>query len=360
MTGLLDSLNDFANSTLFEVRVTPAAGRGVFALQDIPRNTTLLATSAIASATIYSEYVKEVCAQCFAYDRGKTWKIRDHAIGVVFCSLKCEAEWREETVMDAGSARAKIQQLLRKSRKSGTLQAETAPGLNYKPSPAEVDSKWNATEVLADLIRACRASPAPTKAMRRALEVAQQPCFVDDGLVWYLLEGCILATRNTESWTVVEQLANDDEPYNGLDLARHIQAYTLLLATVPLGLLPTIQQAAIRSLQSHSTHNVFGLRSLDEGGEEGDAGSECFGYGLWPAASFWNHSCMPNLQKRRCGRTWRFWTLRDIRKGEELCITYLGGDERDLTTTERRQKLRESWGFQCACDLCARSQHGDA
>ena len=208
---------------------------------------------------------------------------------------------------------------------------------------------------MAEEIRAYRTTSEPTKKQRRTLQAVQDKFkeFQDPYLMWYMLEGLVNPISNPVNWTCLEQLIADASTYKEVgNMMRNTEAYLMLLAVVPETLLPWITESAVRSLHAHSSHNVFGLRALDEGGEEGDSGSECFGYGLWPHASYWNHSCAPNVQKQRSGRTWKFWANRDILKDEELCISYLGGDERSLDDIERRAQLKETWGFECGCSKC--------
>ncbi|KAB8801883.1 hypothetical protein FH972_026705 [Carpinus fangiana] len=342
MLAAPEASNGFPRSSLFEVRASAASGRGVFALQDIPRNTTLFETSLTASHVIYNDYIKEVCAQCFAYDRGRTLKVRDSAKGLAFCSNACSEEWKREAAPDAESAREEIQKLLLK--KKSVVSADVVLGNDRRPTGEEVNALWHASEEAAELIRACRMSSIPSKAMRRAWQTARSSHCADPSIVWYMFEGCMQAARSPEAWANVELLANDEQPYTYGDLTNHIQAYTFLLTAIPGGIASNFTQTFVRSLHSHSVHNIFGIRSLDEGGEEGDAGSECFGYGLWPLASYWNHSCAPNMKKQRAGKTWTFSASRDIVVGEELCITYLGGDEKHLPSEDRKKLLKHSWG----------------
>jgi hypothetical protein len=73
--------------------------------------------------------------------------------------------------------------------------------------------------------------------------------------------------------------------------------------------------------------------------------------GIFPTISRINHSCRPNTQ-----HTWNRSTeretihaIRDIKKGEEITISYsLGGPSQS-----RRQHLKENFGFDCTCDLCS-------
>lgn len=81
------------------------------------------------------------------------------------------------------------------------------------------------------------------------------------------------------------------------------------------------------------------------------------GWAIYPTASYFNHSCRPNINKRRIGSAWEFTTAESLPEGEQCCISYLGGDEKELTVTERRQRLKEAWGFTCMCQRC---QHEEA
>jgi hypothetical protein len=72
---------------------------------------------------------------------------------------------------------------------------------------------------------------------------------------------------------------------------------------------------------------------------------------LFYLGSYFNHSCYPNvcftyndaIQKET------FHTLRDIKQGEELTISYIPIAKLDLT---RRQFQLKEWGFDCQCISC--------
>ncbi|KAK4939070.1 Histone-lysine N-methyltransferase set-6 [Elasticomyces elasticus] len=339
------------SSDYFEVKDTATSGRGVFALKDIKQGTPLLSTSTIAASAIYKNYQKEVCAQCFAYNRGVLWKVRDNARGVVFCSEICRDTWTTSMPAVCLRAREEVQKLLQRKQKLWDDEIHDLAS----PSAEAVEEAWTLAEEKAQLIRAARspsASVTPTKTQLKAVRQAQaiRP---EPDTIWFLLDAAIESIRQSDMITLTADLAADTQPYvNEEDLKFHIEAYLVLLAVVPTELLPHVQQSLMRIVQSRTTHNSFGLRSLDEGDEPGTAGSECFGFGVWPGASYWNHSCDPNVQKQRSGRTWKFWTRRDIASGEELCISYLGGDERDMSTPDRLEKLKRVWGFACGCSRC--------
>jgi len=50
----------------------------------------------------------------------------------------------------------------------------------------------------------------------------------------------------------------------------------------------------------------------------------------------------------------QFWvtTLVDIKKGQEVTLSYLGEQDLDAPYPQRKHLLKESWGFDCACRLC--------
>jgi SET and MYND domain-containing protein len=163
----------------------------------------------------------------------------------------------------------------------------------------------------------------------------------------FCVAGLLLAHTCPSAWADVLALAEDRTPYHSADdLDAFTRTYLQLLAILPLPLLPLTTAANLFILSSRDSHNSFGIRSLE------DEGSEFFGYGCWPAASYFNHSCGPNVEKRRVARVWEFRAGRDIACGEELCITYLSGEERKLSRGKRIARLSRTWGFECACERC--------
>ena len=51
----------------------------------------------------------------------------------------------------------------------------------------------------------------------------------------------------------------------------------------------------------------------------------CIGYGVYPTASYFNHSCAPNATYRRDpkrGALFEFCVLEDVPKSAELCIRF--------------------------------------
>lgn len=90
----------------------------------------------------------------------------------------------------------------------------------------------------------------------------------------------------------------------------------------------------------------------EEGAEEAEGGRHRpVGVGVFPSASYTNHSCAPNCAQRFDAHGCIVVeTARDVRVGEELTIPYV--DVR-LGRRERRERLRKNFAFDCACERCA-------
>jgi len=220
--------------------------------------------------------------------------------------------------------------------------------VSSKPTLAEVKASWYRADVK------CKRQTGSTThvdgAKPRKIKNSSLTSKIDPDVLGYLLSGILFHHHHPDTWQEgVLDLALDETPYRSTaDLEAHCTSFLQLLSILPHALRPSCSSAVCQTLANAGSHNAFGLRSGSDDGEE------YMGYGLYPTASYFNHSCEPNVAKRRVGSSWEFWSARDIEPGEECCITYLGGDERDLTVAERRARLQEAWGFECMCERCSR------
>lgn len=75
---------------------------------------------------------------------------------------------------------------------------------------------------------------------------------------------------------------------------------------------------------------------------------------LYLCTSMFNHSCCPNVTFQNLGRgsTMMLHALRDIKAGEELCISYCGLEPLVANKTSRQKELK-TWFDACACPVCA-------
>ncbi|KAF2748275.1 SET domain-containing protein [Sporormia fimetaria CBS 119925] len=345
-------------SPLFSIRETPHAGRAVFATTSIPEGTLLYRADDLTLSVLLREYRREVCGQCFAYEYGRDLQIRDKIVGFAFCSPQCRDMWTEEHGPVGVQAWAAVEKLVKgRSKEDSELVDSRLP----RPTKKEIKAAWDTVAAQAGLIRMARQGERDanvpsgatstegvqvTKQHRKALQKALlQPISPD--IMSFCVSGILWLYQKPGEKARLLALASDETPYhNNDDLQAFVRTYLHLLAVLPLPLMPLVTPETLFTLSQRDSHNSFGIRSLE------DDGSEFFGYGCWPAASYFNHSCGPNVEKRREGRIWEFRAGQAIDQGEELNITYLSGEERKLSRGKRMLVLKKNWGFDCACARC--------
>lgn len=348
------------STPLFEIRETAFAGRAIFATHAIPEGGLIWRSDDLTLSVLLREYRREVCGQCFKYDYGRDLSVRDQTVGFAFCSKECQEVWKGwngEVGMQAWIA---VEKLVKGRSKEDDDMVEVN---QQRPTSEEIKLTWENVSAQGALIRTARkaeqvARPADantsgikqveiTKQHRKALQKALQQRISPD-VMSFCVSGLIWRYNSPQDWDKVLTLADDDTPYHSSDdLQAFVRTYLHLLAILPVPLLPLVTPEFIFLLSSRDSHNSFGIRSLE------DDGSEFFGYGCWPAASYFNHSCAPNVEKTREGRVWFFVAGSDIRCGDELNITYLSGEERKLSREKRLTTLKGNWGFDCGCARCA-------
>lgn len=333
----------------FEVRDTVNAGRGVIATRDITTGTVILESGPPAFHVIFKPYAKETCAYCFAWDRGRTLPVRDNVTAKVFCTSECQAEWVKEHGKLGVEAWLSLAAYAR-SKKNGT-NADEVMSEGPRPDLNDIDAAWRDAEKRVQILQKQRTAKSPvSKAEWKVAQAVIQK--MNESLDWtvlsYTLCGALSQHQHPLKWQQeVLALAMDDRPYKTQhDLEVSCNSYIQLASIVPLELLPSLTAELCRTMIQADNHNAFGIRA---GGEDSE---EYMGYGVYPSSSYFNHSCSPNLSKKRVGRSWQFSAARDIAVGEECCITYLGGDEKDLNRQERQSRLKEVWGFECCCVRC--------
>ncbi|KAK6435973.1 Histone-lysine N-methyltransferase set-6 [Oleoguttula sp. CCFEE 5521] len=327
------------SSDFFEVRDIPNAGRGVIARRSLPTATQILSTSNLAAHVVFREYRKEVCAQCFHYDRGRTLAVRDVETGRVFCSRECCDEWVE----DQGEIGVEAWRALEtwvKARGGALWCTATAQTAGDRPGIEEISAAW--VEVQDVRVTKADESRAEAKERRKMLQRITSGA-IDPDILAYLLSGILFVSRYPALFlSDVLDLAMDPTPYRtASDLTSHTSSFLQLASLLPPSLVPQCTTSATQTLISAASHNSFGIRA----GSEEDM-EEYMGYALYPLASYFNHSCGPNVAKQRKGRKWEFWTSREVKEGEELCISYVGGDEKGLDLKGRRERLERTWGFE--------------
>ena len=183
--------------------------------------------------------------------------------------------------------------------------------------------------------------------MKKAYEAALSSDVQDTDSLYFLLSGILL--RPTSSWTGLLMLnPSVYKLYTTADaLESMTTAFVQLLAVLPSSLLQYTTRETLEAVASRDVGNSFGIWNT---GIKDDF-SEELGYGIWPEASFFNHSCAPNVSRRRIDRQWVFETSKDVPAGSDLCISYIRGEE-PLPFNERQERLKSGWGFVCNCLKC--------
>ena len=70
--------------------------------------------------------------------------------------------------------------------------------------------------------------------------------------------------------------------------------------------------------------------------------------------SLLNHCCVPNCMHSIEDGVLVVSAVRDIKAGQELCISYIRNVHRILPGAWRREKLTEVHGFECTCQVCTK------
>lgn len=340
-------------SDLFTIQDIPDAGRGVIATRPIEADTLVLTAPCPAVHVIFRQYRKEVCAQCFHYDRGRTLKVRDNSIGKVFCSIQCQQEWIVEQG-DAGIEAWRALQTYVTSKAKAVSDASNQITVDQKPDQESIGRAWKQAAEFAQRVRRNNIQHesnghADDHGNRKGSHQTWSQ-HINPDVLGYILSGVLFNQQHPQEWqNEVIVLATDPTPYSTIsDLESHCNSFVQLATILPDDVLPSLEPDLCRTLAEVSSHNAFGIRS---GGEDRE---EYMGYSLYPSASYFNHSCEPNIGKQQIGRQWLFKASRPVSKNEQLCISYLGGDEKDLSITERRSRLKSQWGFECMCQRCVR------
>lgn len=355
------------------IRQTPTSGNGVFANSPIPKDTLILTTKPPAFHVINKIYRKEACAFCFRYDLGRNWKVKIGECGAWSCGDVCKSAWEEEVGLTGLQFWENVERL-KNGRSEGKEKNENGED-DVDLMPDDDQLAWEEAEILAQSIRASRIGSSSAKITAKLTR--HIPLNIDtlsplvSGLLY--LHDCETSKDSTASAKGdLSILYEAPIPYAvKSQLRAHVDSYHLLLAIAPPQLLHLVTARNIRFLTGVAYVNAFGIRSIDHtptvtntpsssippsatptAPMHEDPGSEVLGWAVYPEASLFNHSCAPNVKKARDGRVWRFWTSKDVEVGEEICISYLGGEERAMTVEERRQRLRWGWEFECCCSRC--------
>lgn len=325
-------------SPFFDILDTPYSGRGAFAHTSIPCDTTVFRCEEPFVSVVYKPFKKEVCAHCFFYDNGRKLKIAHmggpakNAVGLAwFCSEDCKTTWLARLGPQGVEAIASITSVLSRLKKKKSSRGDDLLAQKVgTTTDFDVEAQWR--------------TAAQTRPKQADLVEEED----DEDTIFFLLDGIIRRHCAPSHYTTFLSLAPSLQPYreNRAILESHIRIYHFLRQHLPSDLGVLCTPGTVLALITRDHGNSFGIF---ETGLERDG--EMLGYGSWTEASFFNHSCRPNLKKERTRRAYSFTAIQPVEAGDELCISYIG-DSADMPLQERRSRLSAGWGFVCRCARC--------
>lgn len=107
--------------------------------------------------------------------------------------------------------------------------------------------------------------------------------------------------------------------------------------------------AVMDLVRLYATYYTNSSAIIEDGKETGSA--------VFRTSSYANHSCMPNVfsifnAKTNKQTVYAGW---NIKAGQQILISYFGGNEDFMTREQRLKQTRRHWGFACGCKVCRES-----
>ncbi|CAB4252709.1 Set6p KABA2_02S02574 [Maudiozyma barnettii] len=354
----------------YDIKDTPWGGRSCFATDDIQKNTVILEVNDTTGSSIQYEFRKEVCHYCFKYNNGKSMKfkiertdiegflsednkwLKSHlkkfrGAGLWFCSSDCMHSYLTiPQIIDLIEIyEILLDNYMNKLKKHNPDDDREAELNSVEISQPIIDSVWENIRIewlpLIDT-------------MKYTKREQYLPIISEDEYNWARFVSNTLFhlrtyNKDTETGKSFWNLqSNELNKMKQFPILLHFQqlVFKTLYILLPKTLRVDFCIETFRHIMGSEYGNVFGIW---QEGETVDS-RESLGHWVFPRASYFNHSCMPNITKSRNRNTMYFTLNEDVHCGDELCIEYSG--ILDLTTAKRRQFLKENWFFDCQCRKC--------
>ncbi|KAJ8503091.1 hypothetical protein ONZ45_g11159 [Pleurotus djamor] len=329
----------------YRLQSTVYGGRGLFATEDIPSNSLVLRCDEPYAWVIYKKFRKEVCAECFSLGS------EDIGFGLWFCSEKCRDVWAATRGDQCLRVMSAIERTIDKLHANLQTRKKVVEHLDMDPkrlSGDDINILWKGSEDQVNNIR------QSTPLSELELDTAR---FVASAMIRRWQEDESGQAYQGPKWKDLLNLQDNEEVHIAshhevLDSWIRIYAFlrhrlSMVSSKLPPALIKLLETSTpVRAVLARDHGNVFGIF---EEGRVGDEEAEMLGFGMYPEASYFNHSCKPNVRKVRRGRVMEFWTTRAIQTGQELCTNYI---DVAASVEERRTELRDKWYFDCGCERC--------
>lgn len=107
--------------------------------------------------------------------------------------------------------------------------------------------------------------------------------------------------------------------------------------------------SVLNLVRLYATYYTNAVTISEDGKDTGSA--------VFRTLSYVNHSCTPNVfsifnTKTNRQTVYAGW---NIKAGQQILISYFGGNEDFLTREQRLEQTRRDWGFACSCAVCLQS-----
>jgi SET and MYND domain-containing protein len=269
--------------------MTPYGGRGLFAVESIPKDTLLITCDPHASV-IYRKFRKEVCGHCFAYafdSHRNYWNVRldgQTSNGVWFCKGECRDAWVSE--QDIEGLQGLMNAAIDKQAKCIKKPNVDPPPLFFEQMPPQDitlevhDLAWKTVE--ATWAHSNAATPYLDE---MELDMAR---FVVSGIIQRYFEDK-MHPKSTLSWSALLELQNNELLHirsRPSMLDSHLRIYGFLRKAIITTLQDYVKTSeTIRAILSRDQGNVFGLWDMSTKGD-----SEMLGWAMYISGSYFNHS----------------------------------------------------------------------
>ncbi|KAG7194940.1 uncharacterized protein KQ657_004049 [Scheffersomyces spartinae] len=362
-------MSAYTLSPYFRIDQTKYGGRGAFANTEnghsIPEGTIVLRVPRPLSSSIQREFRKEVCQHCFTFQNGKNLKTRltvpliSKTISLYFCSSACLKEFQNYD--DLGLLTSILLEIER-HYSSTTREYETTEVKSNLTQVWGQLNKWSETLARMKPSKRLAETPVITNDEYSDLKYTATTIFA---LFKYQKKIGILSPQTSHQYilemnelehmrlelgifeTLQSNITEKTQRYPYLSTV-YGNIFKFLKIHAPNQLQPFVTTETVGAIIGRHLSNAFGIWCPDEGIDE------FFGFAVYPLASFFNHSCIPNLKRVRTQREVYFITTKEIfNPDEELCINYGNSIEENVQT---RQLLLREWFFECGCPRCTTEQ----
>lgn len=371
---------DIHISPMFDVKLTAHGGRACFAKKNMESGTILLQLEGCLASSIFYEFRKSVCSNCYKYAFPASHKVRlepdmlismypqcDYAwmlknkkkftgADLRFCCTKCRDSYlsREHIheLIEVYEILSQSFQTILKNKSKRQHNSADIDWNNVEITKKTIDSNWekvqNDWQQNIDCMK-------PTKWLNKIPHIDEDEYACARFVAEALFNLKNKDPRSTTMKTFTTLQSNEFSKISKFPALLHFQTnvYQYLYILLPEPLKQELTVEKFRHILGSEYGNSFGIS--DNYCEDPDC-RDCLGYRVFPEASYFNHSCAPNIHKTAINdvvnskNVMTFVLSRNVAFGEQLCIDYK--DILHFDVMNRRKVLKENWFFECACDRC--------